>query len=261
MLSEQKKLLREELVRNVLHFQKHPQMRPFIGDDYDKTRLLILGESHYLPKKEEKKKEKIDNWYNTPAAEWLFGGFDVDKESDWKDEQKQWYCDTYTAVLVRNALLDKKDNMYKRLHEVLQAGQINGGLNACAYMNFFQRPSEISGASIHNNALDNEYAAHTLNEVCQVLKPTKIYFASVKAFKGLGKFVEEHGLDKTEGTDELENVWRIKWWFNDALIGHGNHPKDRNGGLQAASRDYSKPRGQETITGAQSLRCFAQFQL
>ena len=252
MLPEQKELFREELAKKVSHFQKHPQMRPFIGDDYDKTRLFILGESHYL---KEADYWRIKIWYNSSVDEWLPKGFTED-QSNWPG----WYGDTHTALLVTK----KMHSIYSRMDAVLRAcegvKELRSGLEGCAYMNFFQRPAEINGGSIHNKGLDDIYAAQTLQGVCEVLKPTRIYFASTRAYKGLGTFINQKQLQVTMATSPFpfENVGRIKGWFNDALIGHGAHPASQ--WWNKAAKSYSKPRSQKAITGAQSLRCFAQFQ-
>ena len=214
MLLEKK--LREELAKKVPHFQKYPQMIPFIGTDYDKTQLLILGESHYL---KEADYWRIKLWYNSRADEWLPKGF-TEEQVNWPG----WYGDTHTALLVTK----KMHPIYSNLDAILRAcegpKELKSGLAGCAYMNFFQRPAETNGDSIQDNKSDDIYAAQTLQCVCEVLQPTKIYFASSRSYKGLGAFINDKHLKvtmKTEPTFPLENVGCIEGWFNNALIGHG----------------------------------------
>lgn len=242
-----------EKLKNISHFVKYPQMIPFVGDDYDKTRLLILGESHYLPKGEEWRTSK---WYENSVKEWLSVEFNVDNSEVFENEN-QWIGWTWTMELVRKRV----HRIYKELEAALRAsGRFDSGLNASAYMNFFQRPAEKEGEQIHNTLEDNCYAAETLQCVCSVLKPTKIFFATTRAYQGLGAFINVKLLKvvmKTNPTFPLENVGYIERWFNDALIGHGAHPASC--WWNKAAKSYSKPRGQKTITGAQALQYFAQF--
>ncbi len=245
----------EELKR-IPHFIRYPQMIPFIGDDYDKTRLLILGESHYLPPKDS---WRVAKWYESSVSEWLSEEFNEDKSEIFENEN-QWIGCTYTMGLVRS----RAHRIYNDLENALRATgrtEFGSGLDASAYMNFFQRPAEINGGSIHNKDMDNIYAAETLQSVCEILKPTKIYFASTRAYNGLGTFINQKQLQVTMETSPfpLENVGRIKGWFNDALIGHGAHPASQ--WWNKAVKSYSKPRGQRAITGKDALRCFAQIQL
>ena len=51
----------DEQLKNVSHYRVHPEMMPFIGRNYPKTRILILGESHYVCPED---REMIsDEWY------------------------------------------------------------------------------------------------------------------------------------------------------------------------------------------------------
>ena len=245
-----------EELKKIPHFVRYPQMIPFVGKDYDKTRLLILGESHYLPKGEEWRAPK---WYEYSINEWLSAEFNVDK-SEFFENENQWIGWTCTMVLVQGRV----HSIYRELESALRASGYSGfgsGLDASAYMNFFQRPAEKEGEQIQNTLKDNCYAAETLQSVCSILRPTKIFFASTRAYKGLEAFIHVKSLKvlmKTEPTFPLENVGCVEGWFNDALIGHGAHPASC--WWNKAAKSYSKPRGQKAITGAQSLRCFAQFQ-
>ena len=42
----------DEQLQTLVHYQNYPEMLPFIGTNYDshEKKLLIIGESHYLPK-------------------------------------------------------------------------------------------------------------------------------------------------------------------------------------------------------------------
>ena len=241
-----------EELKKIPHFIRYPQMIPFIGTDYDKTRLLILGESNYLPPKDS---WRVSKWYDSSVREWLSEEFNVDKSEIFKNEN-QWIGWTYTVGVVQG----RTHRIYKDLEVALRSSgcaEFDSGLYASAYMNFFQRPAEQLGKSIQNTPQDNGYAAKVLNQVCDILHPSKIYFASVLAYKGLEQFVNDNHLTYEKGPSGYENVWRIKNMFNNAFIGHGAHPASQWWNRRV--KGYSKPSGQRSITGKDSLRCFAQI--
>ena len=49
-------------LKKIEHYQKYSCYMPFIGNNYDKTKFLIIAESHYLPPESQKSKN-IDFWY------------------------------------------------------------------------------------------------------------------------------------------------------------------------------------------------------
>ena len=51
-----------------------------------------------------------------------------------------------------------------------------------AMYNYFQRPAFEEGKSIVNNEKDNKIAFETLKTVVEIIKPSRIIFASRKAF-------------------------------------------------------------------------------
>ena len=62
-------------------YQKHPYMKPFIGERFDSElhkKLLIVGESHYLP---------ATSTVHLNIDDWYAGNCDV------SDEEKEW-CNT-----------------------------------------------------------------------------------------------------------------------------------------------------------------------
>ena len=50
-------------LKKIRHYQLHPEMLPYIGRHYPQTRILILGESHYLSEKEPIDVKHLEEWY------------------------------------------------------------------------------------------------------------------------------------------------------------------------------------------------------
>ena len=50
-------------------FKLHPQLKPFIGNNYDEYKILQIGESHYIDRTQDDDKFNIcyfrDNWWNS----------------------------------------------------------------------------------------------------------------------------------------------------------------------------------------------------
>lgn len=202
---------------SVPHFQKFAQMRPFVGRNYEKTKLLLVGESHYLP--ENSSAELITKWY----------------EKDSQQLSAEEYMWTHTAMIINNTDFKPKGHrIYANLEKVLSqtiSQTEDTGLVNCAYMNFFQRPAEKSKESIRLNERDCIVANDVFRQVCSILKPKMIYFASRKAFNACSQ------------------AEKLAPW-----IGLGPHPSCS--WWNRKTRYYTKPPNQESITGKESLIYF-----
>lgn len=47
-------------LNELVFFKMHPDYLPFIGDAFDKYRILIVGESHYIPQEPNNAKYHLD---------------------------------------------------------------------------------------------------------------------------------------------------------------------------------------------------------
>lgn len=149
----------------ITHYKAYPQMMPFIGEKYDEKKLLVIGESHYLPECS----EKSSDWYR----------------HDWNyldEEEKGWIN---TSELIRNTKYNKAHTIYKNIDlafkEVFNVK--DESWHYMAFMNFFQRPAEKTGKSIKVTSEDRDIANDTLKEVVNVLKPDTVIFVSSKAYR------------------------------------------------------------------------------
>lgn len=176
-----------ELKRIEFYERYHPEYLPYVGDNYDKTKILLLGESNYVDadnlSADVLRLIESPKWYTT----------------DSRDEEKlpsegciDW-CHNRDII---NGTLDRKKNgqktspahnMYinpaKALIEVFpQVAKPWDAFTYFASMNYFQKPATKTGKSIEPKLEDKQFAATNLCHVVSVLKPETIIFLSKKAF-------------------------------------------------------------------------------
>ncbi len=178
--------------KNISHYKRHKQMIPFVGKHWGKyKKLLIIGESHYLPK--ESKKSTIKNWYELTTSDLNQDEIDFTETADIVDyagkDQKygskghKLYQNIELAILESGFKPENTVNMFQYV----------------SFMNFFQRPAQNTGDSIDYTDEDVEIANTVLKGVCSIIKPDYIYFASSIAYPL---------------SDEIEDV----------TVGHSCHP-------------------------------------
>ena len=156
-------------------YKKHPTLLPFIGRHYGNTRILLLGESHYLDSSESKESKEMKDWYNRTTEEYGF-----------------MYPENLNTRLVVNNYLNgrrsKAHSMFrnpaKALIKAWDLNDVNDSevFTAFAFMNYFQRPEADSGKSICLTKEDKTEAYETLNKVINTIKPRLVLFLSQKAY-------------------------------------------------------------------------------
>lgn len=189
------------------HYRNHPQMLPFIGNNYGTLRkLLIVGESHYLHNKNSELANKysdiIKNWYSITHDYIL-------SKVDEKIGKGIISC-TNTRANLNAFMADcrtlKAYTIYKNVSDV--AMQITffkknkiEPFTFMAYMNFFQRPADLTGEKLKPNKKDVEIARNVFSYVVNIIKPDYIFVVS-------------------------SNVWEYlhSFKFDNVIIGHSCHP-------------------------------------
>lgn len=256
------------------HFKHYPQMIPFVGKNYKDTRLLIIAESHYLP---ESDKERFNTWYdygkNSIPETWndknnglVYLKKQVDSFNSENYENKEYpkenyYCwvdYTWTAKIV--AAVDWNNGghrIYKvlrtSLNDVLKNNITN--LEDCAFMNFFQRPAKESGKSIQHDKDDIKVAGDTLQAVCEILKPAKLFFVSSRAYEAFWAYInnKENQL-KWDGAKNSCNAIQMIGSFNNAIIGHSSHPGCPMWNTKYP--EYTKKKDGDNNTGKEAFEYF-----
>ncbi len=165
----------DDQLSSISHYQLHPEMLPFIGRHYPETRILVLGESHYLSNEESEEKKQLQDWYKRPT----------------QDFSLKWPSNLDTRGVVHNYLIGwrtKASTMFsnpaKALIDAWGLKEVNDSeaFTAFAFFNYFQRPASYSGSSISLTNEDEVQAASILPQVIKILKPNKVVFLSKKAF-------------------------------------------------------------------------------
>ncbi len=163
------KLLEIEVYKN------HPTLLPFVGRHYESTRILLLGESHYLDSSEDETAKKMEGWYCSTTESYSF----------------KYPENVDTRLVVHNYLNARRSKAHsmfgKPAEALIEAWNLENvndseAFTTFAFMNYFQRPEANAGKSISLNEEDKTVAYMTLNEVIKILEPKLILFLSKKAY-------------------------------------------------------------------------------
>ncbi|GAB4200463.1 MAG: hypothetical protein Fur0023_03860 [Bacteroidia bacterium] len=199
-------------LKQIPHYQKFPQMLPFIGDNYDnicggKVKILVLGESHYFPK-ESNIHTDAKKWYNEISEKDL-----NEIEKDWIDTREivegEWKSLSHLIfALINEALAQFKQFQFEGKKSI----------QGIAFMNAFQRPSveEDSIKNIHDE--DNEQKDIDVQESCKVLKkvieiiqPNLVIVVSKYTWYNLSNCIEI----KKDCTNHTAAKYNNGWWISE----------------------------------------------
>jgi len=226
-------------LENIKHYKNHPQMIPFIGDNYGETykKLLIVAESHYISDKDEHSilrdskeyENTIKNWYNL----------------NWKQLKVYDIESTNTTEIISKTNLVNDNNpsphiAYSNINSAIQDNPLTKLKNGkklfkhIAFMNFYQRPADTDGGSVMPIDEDNKFANNNLFEVIQILKPDFITILSSLVCNNL----------------ETEK-------FSNYIIGCSCHPISRWWNRRCSK--YTNVFNKEKLNGKESFADFVVF--
>jgi|GEM_PF-788251 len=194
---------------SICHFFRYKQLKPFVGKNYNigHKKILVIGESHYLPPKTNH--EVIKNWY----------------DRSYKDLTKDEFNWTNTSCIMNNTDF-REHPMYREINKSLIRAGLPDGILSVAYMNFFQRPSGRTKKSIQENEKDIEVANSVLKQTFVILQPDFIFFVSSKSYKHFNKSLFDP--ERTAHTSHPECPWwnkpsssytRPKGWTEPRITG------------------------------------------
>ena len=187
-------------LERIPHYERHPQMMPFVGADYGKLgpKLLLIGESHYLNPKSTIHLDPTV-WYQSTVA-------DLDQDSPADNRREYWATHTRACLTKKGPTWKKRSfTIFRNIEAaLLEAGYpvADNTLRYVAYMNGFQRPA-VSRLSIKETSLDRERAVETVQSVIDVLQPDHVICVSRKAFKTLNGHLD----GETYGTPHPASAW------------------------------------------------------
>ncbi|MEG2599787.1 MAG: hypothetical protein RSA66_09990 [Muribaculaceae bacterium] len=155
-------------------FVRRPQMLPFIGEKYTSQhkKLLIIGESHYLPD-EADDELRTTQWYYTSDSEM------DEKTLDWINTRSKCICEKW----------EKGHSIYRNANKVMQ-GVGNEEANMfkyVAYYNYFQRPAYPKGEGFQSvcEPMDIDVAKDVFCGIIGIIKPDCIAVLSKYAWENI----------------------------------------------------------------------------
>ena len=166
-----------------IHLRRFPGMQPWMGDHYQDDRhkrLLIIGESHYLPEGSTIHHDS-DAWY-------------TGSQNDLSDEERKWVC---TAGNIRGAW-NRAHTIYREIARELSRILDERGLTHddfvfqhIAYCNYFLRPAPVEGGSMAADVRPRDLATaeEVLNWFIRRHRPELVAVASKAAGRNAEKML------------------------------------------------------------------------
>ncbi len=231
----------ERKLKNHGHYINHPQMIPFIGENYTElNRLLIIGESHYLHNSNniELKNEYsniIDSWYSINKDDIILKMGD----SIGKDIIQCTNTRANLYAFMKNCRNLRAYTIFKNVSDVIwqieyfKEKKIEP-FNNLAYMNFFQRPAEYTGEKINPKKEDISIAREVFCHVVQSINPNFIFVVSSNAWQYISSLK-----------------------FDNIIIGHSCHPACAH--WNRKSKKYTNYTSDIRISGKKSFYDFLVF--
>lgn len=200
----------DQCLKNIAFYSVHEEYLPFIGDDYDKYKILQIGESHYLSQRPDNATIHLTDFekWETTACIKVY-----ESSPDYYHTRKviQNYMDGYKGSY------DIFNNFSKSFSKIVLKSEVNHIstqdkkrlYNNLAFMNFFQMPSLFFGMKFWNSLQEDakilgnkklaqsvwdecvSYSVSTLDDVIDIIKPSLIVFTSISAGRAYnGKYAE-----------------------------------------------------------------------
>jgi hypothetical protein len=149
------------------HFQIHQEMLPYIGPDYERNKILLISESHFVPC--DKGIPTDDEWYNPKDINKLLLEIEYN---------------TNSREILEKFFNQKKHRLFINFDSALRKTNLSIGIEHVSWYNYFQKPA-FNKDSIRPTILDYEIAKRVFEKVLETINPNVIIFTSVKSFNSL----------------------------------------------------------------------------
>ena len=161
------------------YINRHYECLPFIGENYENSRLLLIGESHYVPKdqvdfvkREDFYDISFDDLQEGDYKNWINTRYVVNERLTKNDSFKSFFSNPATEIA---KIVNQTDD--------LSIDQKIAAMHQYAFMNYFKRPSYVRGKTIGKlSETDKKLAYDVSAHIINVLKPKLIIFISKKSF-------------------------------------------------------------------------------
>lgn len=167
-----------ELLKNDF-INRHYECLPFIGENYERTRLLLIGESHYV-KKDEVCFVNKDDFYNSSYDDFEEGDYKV-----WINTRSVFEGRVYGESSFDTFFSTTATEIARIVNHTddLSMEQKREAMHQYAFMNYFKRPSYEQGKTIRQlTDLDYKIAYDISSHIIETLIPKLIIFLSKKAY-------------------------------------------------------------------------------
>jgi hypothetical protein len=154
----------DEILKENSHLKIHQEMLPYIGPNYDKHKILLISESHYVPKGLNILND--DEWYNPKDIKAL-----TDSIED----------NTHTRYIAEKIYVGKTHPLFTNINSALKKSNLKTEFNHVAWYNFYQKPAGTHN-TINANEKDDLVAIDVFNKITNTITPSVIIFLSVKSF-------------------------------------------------------------------------------
>lgn len=192
----------DALLQKIDFFQIHPHLIPYIGDRYEKYKILHVAESHYLNQTESNMSvhinDFINDWFLRPCEDLIKGC------ETWVDTRA--VVKNFLAGIGRNTTIMNVLKPFCRIVLSKEGSRMSKEERECyqyfSFMNYFQMPSLLSGKKYWKSleydsklCTGNKESAYemwnkcvqksdaVLDAVIDILEPTMIVFTSLSAGK------------------------------------------------------------------------------
>lgn len=170
----------DSLPEEIGEYNRYPQMLPWVGAKYEtcKVKILLIGESHYLP-------DEADDDLKTPEG-WYY--------QDNIDSESYSWTNTREIVNLGPNKWNNSHNLYREVNKII-ANSLNVNPKSAnffeyvSYYNYFLRPAFPKGNSFKKicKEQDLKISFNAFNDIVNIIKPDLIYFVSKFAWESMKK--------------------------------------------------------------------------
>lgn len=164
-------------------YNRYPQMLPWVGKEYDNKnhkRILLVGESHYLPDCADEAFRTKEGWYYQEPGE--------------LDEESVSWTNTREVVGLGPKIWTKGHTLYREINKVIgnlekQDYRCENMFKHVGYYNYFLRPAYPKGCSFKDvyEEQDLNIAYEAFCCILEIIEPEFVYFFSKFAWDSLLK--------------------------------------------------------------------------
>lgn len=187
--------------------KRHNECLPYIGENYASTRLLLIGESHYVPKKAVEFVKRPD-FYSISFDDLPKGDYKT-----WINTRDVFHYRVYQNERFENFFSNTASEIAKIIYKTSYPSkeQKITAMHQYAFMNYFKRPSYEEGKTIRELVDDDFKIAYDVTcHIIDVLDPRLIIFLSKKSYY---KFCEsDKGGYVSKYTVKAVSHPSCRWW-------------------------------------------------